>query len=227
LQGLSHNVHQARAPKALAVVRVVKKVGVLATTVVRPQAAVVTLAVSRAPTPHALTSRLLTEVNVALLHVVISLSRPAVTSLLLRVVTSPLQIVAKNLLRLVVTNRLPHAVKNHTHHVVKNRMAIVATPHAVINLMPHVAKIPTQTRALSRVRLSPALTVAPQIAPLTQVSPLAQRATLRHVLQLLVAKRSHHAVMLRRARVHPVRVLHVPPQARVVASPSTAAAVKS
>jgi hypothetical protein len=196
LQGLSHNVHQARAPKALAVVRVVKKVGVLATTVVRPQAAVVTLAVSRAPTPHALTSRLLTEVSVALHHVVISLSRPAVTSLLLRVVTSHLQIVAKNLLRLVVTNRLPHAVKNHTHHVVKNRMAIVATPHAVINLMPHVAKTLSQTRALSHVRLSPALTAAPQIA---------QHVTLRHALLHQVAKPLHHAVMVQRARVHHVK----------------------
>jgi hypothetical protein len=142
------------------------------------------------------------------------------------VVISRLQIVEKNLLLLVVTNRLPHAVKNHTHHVVKNRLAIVATLHAVTNRMPHAAKILTPTHAPSHVRLSHALTVAPQIVQLTQVSQLAQHATLRRALQHQAVKPLLHAVTVQLARVHLVQVLHVQPQVHVAALPLTAVAVK-
>jgi hypothetical protein len=137
-----------------------------------------------------------------------------------------LQIAAKNLLLLVVTSPLLRAVKNHTHHVVKNRLAIVATPHAVTNRMPHAAKILTQTHAPSHVRLSPALIAVPQIAQLTQVSLPAQRATLRHVPQHQAVKPLLHAVMVQLAQVHLVQVRHVPPQVHVVALPLTAVAVK-
>jgi hypothetical protein len=226
LQALSHNVHQARAPKVLAVVRVVKRAGVLVTTAVRPRAVVVTQVVNHAPTHHAQTNHLQIVASVALPHAATSLSRLAVTNLLLHVAISRLQIVAKNLLPHAATNRLPRAVKNHTHHVVKNRMAIVATRHAVINRMPHAATILTPTRAPSHVRLSPALTAVPQIARPMQANPPAQHATLRHVLQHQAAKPLHHAVMLQRVRAHLAQVLHVPPRVHVAASPLTAVAVK-
>jgi hypothetical protein len=205
--------------EAPAVVQVVKRAGALATTAVRPRAVVVMPVVSRVPMPRAATSRLPTVASVALPHVVTSLS--------LHVAISLLQIAAKNLLLLVVTNRLLRAVKNHTHRVVKNRLVIVATLRAVINLMPHAATILTRMRALSHVRLSPALTVVPQIAQRTQVSLLAQLATLRHVLQHQAAKRLHRAVIAQRVREHLVQVLHVQPQVHVVALPLTAVAVKS
>ena len=177
--------------------------------------------------PHAATSRLLTVASAASPHVATSPSRLAVTNRLLRVVISRLQIVAKNPSPLVVTGLLPRVVKNHMRHVVKKRMAIVATPHAVINHMPHAAKILTPTRALSHVRLSPALTAAPQTARPMQVSLLAQRATLRHVPQHPVVKRLLHAVMAQRVQVHLVQAHHVPPRVHVVALPLTAVAVKS
>jgi hypothetical protein len=176
---------------------------------------------------HAVTSRLPTAASVALLHVATSLSRLAVTNRLLHVAISLLQIAAKNPLHLVVTSRLLRAVKNHTHPVVKNRTAIVATPHAVTNLMPHAAKILSQMRVLSHVRLNHAVTAAPRIVLRTPVSPLAQHATLHHVLQHPVAKPLRHAVMVQRAQVHHAQVLHVPPQARVVVLPLTAVAVNS
>ena len=105
-------------------------------------------------------------------------------------------------------------------------MAIAATPHAVINPMPHAATILTPTRALSHVRLSPALTVVPQIVQLTQANPLAQHVTLHHVLQHRAVKPLRHAATAQLARVHLVQVLRVQPQARVAASPLTADAVK-
>jgi hypothetical protein len=142
-------------------------------------------------------------------------------------VISRLQIAVKSLLPHVATNLLPRVVKNHMRHVVKNRMAIVATPHAVINHMPHAAKILTPTRAPSHVRLSPALTAAPQTARPMQESLLAQCATLRHVPQHPAAKPLHHAVMAQRVQVHLVQAHHVPPRVHVVALPLTAVAVKS
>ena len=208
-------------------VPVVKRVGVLVMTAVRPQAVVVTRVVNHAPTHHAVTSRLPIVASVALLHAATSPSRLAVTNRLLLVATSLLQIVAKNHLRLVVTNRLPRVVKSLTHHVVKNRMVTAATPRAVINLMPHAVKIPSQTRAVSHVRLNPALIAAPQIALLTQVSRPAQHATLRHALPHQVAKRLRHAVTAQRVRGPRVLVHHVPQRVHVAALPLTAVAVKS
>jgi hypothetical protein len=105
-------------------------------------------------------------------------------------------------------------------------MAIVATPHAVINPMPHVAKILSPTRVPSHVRLSPAVTAELQIVRRTLVSPLVQRVTLRHVQQHPVAKRLRHAEIAQRVRVPRVQARHVLLQARVVALPLTAAAVK-
>ena len=226
MQALSHNVHQARAPKVLAVVRVAKRAGVLVTTAVRPRAVVVTQVVNHAPTHHAQTNRLQIVASAALPHVATSPSRLAVTSLLRRVVISRLQIVVKNLLLHVVTNRLPRAVKNHMHHAVKNRLAIVATRHAVINRMPHAATILTLTRALSHVRLSPALIAVLQIGQRTQANPPAQHVTSRLVLPRQVVKPLRHAVTAQRARAHLAQVLHVPLRVHVAASPLTAVAVK-
>lgn len=226
MQALSHNVHQARALKALVAAPVAKRAGVSVTIVVRHQVEAVTLDASHVRTQHAVTSRLPTVASAVSPHVVTNPSHLAVTSRLLRVVTSLSQIVEKNHLRRVATNRLPRAVKNPTLHAVKNRLVIVAMPHAVINLMPHVAKILTRMHAPSHVRLNPAATVAPQSAPLTQVSQLVQRVTLRHVQQHPVAKRLLHAVMAQHVRVPRVQARHVLLQARVVALPLTAVAVK-
>jgi hypothetical protein len=111
-------------------------------------------------------------------------------------------------------------------HVVKNRLAIVATRHAVINRMPHAATILMPTRALSHVRLSPALTVVPQIGQRTQASPLAQHVTLRLVLQHQVVKPWRHAVTAQHVRAHLAQVHHVQQRVHVVALPLTAVAVK-
>lgn len=198
-------------------VQVVKKVGVSVTIAARLQV-VVMLVVSRVPTRHAVTNRLQIAASAALPHVV--------TNLLLRVVISRLQIAAKNLSLLVATSLLPHAVKNHMRRGVKNHLAIVATRHAVINLMPPVVKILTPTRALSLVRLSPAPTVVPQIAQLTRANPLGLLATLRLVLQHPVVKPLHHAETAQLARVLLAPVRHVPQPVHVAALPLTAVVVK-
>ena len=204
MQVLSHNVHQARALKALVAVRVAKKAGVSVTIAARPQA-VVTLVVSRALTRLVVTNLLPTVASARLPHVVTSPSHRAVTSLLLHVAISRLQIVAKNLSPLV---------------------AIGPLPHAVINLMQHAAKILTRMRALSHVRLNPVLTVVLQIARPMQVSPLAQHVTLRLVLQHQVVKPLHHAVMAQHAPALLAQVRHALQRVHVVVLPLTAVAVK-
>lgn len=223
---MSHNVHQAHAPKVLAVVQVVKRAGVSVTIAARPRAVVVMPVASRAPTPRAATSRLPIAVSAVSPHVVISPSHLAVTSLLRRVAISRLQIVAKNPSPRVAIGLLPHVVKNHMHPVVKNRLAIVATHPVVINLMLHAATILTRMRAQSHVRLSPALIVVLQIAQRMQASLLAPHVTLRLVLPHQVVKPLHHAVTAQHARAHLAPVHHVPQRVHVVALPLTAVAVK-
>jgi hypothetical protein len=226
LQALSHNAHQARALKVLAVVQVVKRAGVSVTIAVRPRAVVVMQVVNHAPTHHAQTNRLPIVASEALPHVVTSPSHLAVTSLLRHVAISRLQIAAKNPSPRVAIGLLPHVVKNHMHPVVKNRLAIVATHLVVINLMLHAATILTRMRAQSHVRLSPALIVVLQIAQRMQASLLAPHVTLRLVLPHQVVKLLHHAVTAQHARAHLAPVHHVPQRVRVVALPLTAVAVK-
>jgi hypothetical protein len=226
LQALSHNAHQARALKVLAVVQVVKRAGVSVTIAVRPRAVVVMQVVNHAPTHHAQTNRLPIVASEALPHVVTSPSHLAVTSLLRHVAISRLQIAAKNPSPRVAIGLLPRVVKNHMHRVVKNRLAIVATHPVVINLMLHAATILTRMRAQSHVRLSPALIVVLQIAQRMQASLLAPHVTLRLVLPHQVVKPLHHAVTAQHARAHLAPVHHVPQRVHVVALPLTAVAVK-
>jgi hypothetical protein len=126
----------------------------------------------------------------------------------------------------VAIGLLPHVVKNHMHPVVKNRLAIVATRHAVINRMPHAATILTLTRALSHVRLSPALIAVLQIGQRTQANPPARHVTLRLVLPHQAVKPLRHAVTAQHAQAHLAQVHHVQQRVHVAASPLTAVAVK-
>ena len=209
----------------LVAVRVAKKAGVSVTIAARLQV-VVTLVVSRAPMPHAVTNRLPTVASAVLPHVLTSPSHLAVTNLLRLVVISRLLTVAKNLSLLVAIGLLLHVVKSRTRHAVKNRLAIVATLHAVINLMPPAAKILTRMRALSHVRLSPALIVVLQIVRPTQVSLRVQHAILRPVAPHQAVKPSHHAVTVQHAQALLAPVRHVLQRVHAVVLPLTAVAVK-
>ena len=98
--------------------------------------------------------------------------------------------------------------------------------HVVINHTQRAARILTQMRALSRVRLNIVQTVVQTVRPM-QASPHAPRATLPRVPQHRVVKPLLLAVTAQHALALHAQVRRVLQQVRVVALPLTAVAVKS
>ena len=199
------------APKVLDVVRVVKRVGVLATIVAPPQVVVIALVVSR----------------VLMLHEATNLLQIAASALLPRAATNPLLPGARNRLPHVAISPLPRVVKSLTRLAVKNRLVTAATHLAVTNPMPHAARILTRMRAVSLVRLSPVQSAVTRIVRPMPVNRLVQRVILHHVQPPQVVKPSHHAAMVRRERVLHAQARHAQRLAHAVALPLTAVAVKS